>query len=273
MMRTPTFLCFLLVCFISESSDLTLKDGLVLRDAVVKRVSGKNIIIVKHADGLGMYAYSAFSPDSAAVISNLFPDVARPLPLALPAPNADQQQVANNPDHITPQSASDPVTAAMFTNNKLFTAANNRLDSAIKSDRAFLSSQLEHAAERVKLEKEVNRLQNVVNNKEETLTDHNIYRGETRPFQRELRNSHDKLTWDQEHTLIYLNIRDKRKELEHAEASLKELLEGQERELHAFDVTANERQQKLKRIFDDFNRRIRMNGELITQETMEGAYK
>ena len=81
-MKNLTVVFFILFsCGLTEADDLMLKGGLVLRDAEIKGVSGNNVIIVKHAGGVGMYAYTRFSPDSAAVISNLYPEAARPLPV------------------------------------------------------------------------------------------------------------------------------------------------------------------------------------------------
>ena len=73
-------------CGLTEADDLMLKGGVVLKDAEIKGVSGNNVIIVKHAGGVGMYAYTRFSPDSAATISNLYPEAAVPLPVVKPPP-------------------------------------------------------------------------------------------------------------------------------------------------------------------------------------------
>jgi len=251
---------------------------MVLRNAEVKGVSGKNIIIVKHAGGVGMYSYSRFTPDSAAVISAVYPKVATPLPLpeakAAEAANASSPQQGNRIQTPPPtvQPASDATASALSINNRLFNAAQKRLDVVVKRERAELIASQERNSERRKLENEITRLKALVEAKDDELTDHEIYRGETRPARRELRDSHDKLTWDQEHTLLYQATRDKRKKLENLENSLKEMIAAQEQEVHAFDSAAFDRQQKLNRIFDDHNCRIRMRGELISSANMEAAF-
>ena len=60
----------------AQAGDLSLKDGVLLSDAVVKGVSCKNVFIIKHSGGVGMYSYSQFVPASAAIVSNLLREVA-----------------------------------------------------------------------------------------------------------------------------------------------------------------------------------------------------
>lgn len=256
------------LCVAAHARDLSLKGGLILRDAEIKGVSGRNIVLVGHAGGVGMYSYTLFTPESASVISNLYPQAAMPLPAPEPPPAG----LVGLPGAEAAQPVAGALADALVANARLLKEARVRLDAAIKRERAELVAGFSKNKEKQKLEKEATRLEGVVNRRDEELTDHNIYRGQTQSFKRELRNNSDRLTWDEEHTLLYQELRDKRNALGSAETRLTAILESEAREVRAFDLAAFERQQALNRVFDNHNTRIKMQGELLTVESMEADF-
>lgn len=262
--------------FLANAEDLSLKNGSVLRDAQVRGVSGRNVVIVKHAGGLGMYAYPLFSPDSAAVISNLFPAVAVLSPHVEPVASslADQQEnVASAEKKLETAVVSNIRSAEMSLNNRYYQTALKRVETAIQHERESLERRLSMADDMKEVKKEISRLEASTNNKEESLKRHNIYRANTRTFTRAFgrRPEHDSLTWDQEQTLRYQDSRDARTQLDAAKARLKGMQEAQQPERQQFEHSAAKRLKAIEEIYADHTRRLQA-GEPIEPSLMEARF-
>jgi hypothetical protein len=261
--KYATALSALFLCAVSHAGDLSLRDGAVLRNAEVKGISGKDIVMVKHKGGVGMYSYALFTPESAAVISNLYPKVAATAsatPAAVKTPQSARADASNS------QSAPNALATALSTNERLFNAARVCLNAAINRERDALVAEQQGNAERIKLEQDVDRLQKWVNGLERELITHSCFRAQTKPCSQGARDP--RVAWNQEQTVLNQALGDKREELAYAETQLKKFVEPQEKELRAFDVDAYRRQQALNRVFDEHVVRIKMRGELLTAKSM-----
>ena len=273
-MRFLITLTLLLCIFLANAGDLLLKDGLVLRDAQVRGVSGKTVVIVKHADGLGMYGYNLFSPDSAAVISNLFPAVAVPSPKVKPVtPTQENKQSNDDSAAKRAEAASNIRSSALTFNNRYYQTAKSRVGAAIRGERAKLERSLSQADDIADVKREISRLESRSDYKKEYYElrkrhpdyERTIHTPRGRIYVRDSLNS------DQKQTLRYKEIKKISEQLDESKARLKKIERAQQKKRHSFEYAAAKRLKSIEAIYKDHMRRLQA-GEAIDPPLMEARF-
>ena len=165
----------------------------------------------------------------------------------------------------------------------MYKAARKRLDASIERERVALSSKLDGATsgDTSTLKSEINSHNRSIRQTESAIAQRNTDLQTRARIDRDasVQTPRGRYTGS-ERTLVRLEGSDsdlrqlemnQRRERDIAESDLQNIKNGKNLEMNAFEATAYERQQKLVRIGERHNRRIRAD-EILTQENMKAAF-